>query len=131
MSRTIPYTTKEAAHELRDRGYPIDQRTLAHLCDGGELRSVRLTPKGPRRIPASAFEAYWSQLVADGRAASGERMFTTGKAAEYLAEHGLPTSRMTIWRWCESGVLRSVPSVGGRQRLIPRVVLDDFIEKML
>ena len=129
MSRTKPYTTREAARELTARGCPMDLRTVQRLCDSDDLRCVK-TPGGVRRIPVSALEAYWKYLKKSGRVAT-ECTLSTGEAASYLSEHGIPVSAMTVRRWCDQSVLACLPSVGGTQRRIPQSALDAYLKMML
>lgn len=61
--RRKPYTTGQAARELeRSYGLTLSRRTVARLCDDGEIESYR-TPGGDRRITATALRSWGQQFA--------------------------------------------------------------------
>lgn len=43
----------------------VSPRTVARLCDSGELKAQRLTPRSPRRITRQALQTYIKQYGLD------------------------------------------------------------------
>lgn len=53
MDAQTIYTTGEVAKIL-----DVSPRTVARLCDSGELKAQRLSPRSPRRITHEALQTY-------------------------------------------------------------------------
>lgn len=56
--RRKPYTTTEAAAILG-----VSPRTVARLCDRGQLDHYWTSPAGERRIPVTALKEYQTRLA--------------------------------------------------------------------
>ena len=139
-----PYTTNEALKILRERGLKdINLRTIQTLCEEGKLRCVPSPDvlqrvreeRGAikykhRRIPASALEEFWARVKKSGLV-TDEQTLRTAEAAAYLSERGYEVSPMTVRRWCDDGTLGCLRNATGKQRLILKSVLDDYLERVL
>ena len=56
MDAQTIYTTGEVAKIL-----DVSPRTVARLCDNGEIKAQRLSPRSPRRITQQALQTYITQ----------------------------------------------------------------------
>lgn len=56
MDAQTIYTTGDVAKILG-----VSPRTVARLCDSGELKAQRLSPRSPRRITEQALQTYIKQ----------------------------------------------------------------------
>ena len=56
MDAQTLYTTGDVAKIL-----DVSPRTVARLCDNGEIKAQRLSPRSPRRITQQALQTYITQ----------------------------------------------------------------------
>ena len=56
MDAQAIYTTGDVAKILG-----VSSRTVARLCDNGELKAQRLSPRSPRRITGQSLQTYIKQ----------------------------------------------------------------------
>lgn len=65
IGRPAYVSTSEASRMLTDLGYPLHARTVARLCDRGEIPFHRM-PGGKRRMTTAAVEDFAHRMLDKG-----------------------------------------------------------------